>query len=103
MNNSLFSIVFYGEGWKESLPNADDQYTTPVDKAVVARVKGRNPGYGITCFALVLSALTILTEKNKLPAEGGVYPPGAAFAKTTLIKQLNEAGLTFEIVSQKDL
>jgi len=34
---------------------------------------------------------------------GGVYPPGAAFAKTTLVKQLNENGLTFEILSQNEL
>lgn len=33
---------------------------------------------------------------------GGVYPPGAAFAKTSLIPELHKHGLTFELVSAKE-
>jgi len=29
---------------------------------------------------------------------GGVYAPGAAFAKTTLIERLTRRGITFEIL-----
>ena len=62
-------------------------------------MKGRNPGYGATCTALVLSGYTVLKESDKMPGRGGVYPPGAAFAKTSLIEELNKHGLTFEVVS----
>lgn len=31
---------------------------------------------------------------------GGVYPPGAAFSKTSLIDQLNKNGLSFEVISE---
>ncbi|KAJ8973251.1 hypothetical protein NQ317_019526 [Molorchus minor] len=103
IEKSWFQITFYGEGWKEKLENKDDQYSIPCDKSIVGRVKGRNPGYGSTCLALVLSAVVIVTESDKMPGKGGVFPPGAAFAKTSLIKQLNENGLIFEVISQKDL
>lgn len=106
VQNSWFSIDFYGEGWKEKLANKDDQYTTPVDKTITAKVKGRNPGYGSTCVALVLAGIIVLTETNKLAnkGKGGVFPPGAAFAKTSLVQQMNEEGTcTFEIISQKDI
>ncbi|XP_049821225.1 saccharopine dehydrogenase-like oxidoreductase isoform X2 [Aethina tumida] len=92
-----FSITFRGKGWK------GDKQDGPENREIVGRVKGRNPAYGTTCIALVLSAIMILTEKNKLPPKGGVYPPGALFAKTTLINELNENEVTFEILSQKDI
>lgn len=66
-NNTHFSITFYGEGWKEKLPAGSDQYKSPVDKAIVGRVTGTNPGYGATCVALTLAAITVITEKDKLP------------------------------------
>lgn len=34
-----------------------------------------------------------------MPDNGGVYPPGAAFAKTNLISDLNKHGVTFEVVA----
>jgi len=74
-----------------------------VNKSITARVKGRNPGYGSTCVALVLAAILVITETDKLPPGGGVYPPGAAFAKTSLIKQLIDNEVIFEILSEKDL
>jgi hypothetical protein len=92
-----------GEGWKESLPDANDAYVIPVDRALCAKVKGRNPAYGSTCVCLVLSAITLITESDKMPPGGGVYPPGFAFAETSLVEQLNENGVTFEIVFEKDL
>ncbi|XP_030748370.1 saccharopine dehydrogenase-like oxidoreductase [Sitophilus oryzae] len=105
IQNTWFSIDFYGEGWKEKLANKDDQYVTPVDRQIVGQVKGQNPGYGSTCLLLTLAGIIILTEKEKLPnnGRGGIYPPGATFAKTSLVKQLNENGLTFKIVSQNDI
>lgn len=57
-------------GWKEKLENKDDQYTTPVDRKIVGRVKGNNPGYGTTCICLVLAGIIILTEKEKMANNG---------------------------------
>lgn len=34
---------------------------------------------------------------------GGVFSPGAAFAKTSLVKQLNENGVNFEILEQGEI
>ncbi|KAJ8932942.1 hypothetical protein NQ314_014321 [Rhamnusium bicolor] len=103
IQNTWFQITFYGEGWKEKLSNKDDQYSSPCDKCIVGRVKGKNPGYGATCATLILSAIMIVTESDKMPGKGGVFTPGAAFAKTSLIKQLNENGVTFDIIAQRDL
>ncbi|KAJ8942837.1 hypothetical protein NQ318_022852 [Aromia moschata] len=103
VKKGVFQITLYGEGWKESLTNKDDQYTKPCDQCIVGRVKGKNPAYGATCVALVLSAVMIATERDKMPTRGGVYSPAAAFAKTSIIKELNENGVTFDVLSQKDL
>lgn len=104
MDKSWFQVTFYGEGWKEKLANKNDQYSKPCDKKIVARVKGNNPGYGSTCICLVAAAITILSEKEKMAGngKGGVYTPGAAFANTSLIKMLNENGVSFDIISESN-
>ncbi|CAG9770191.1 unnamed protein product [Ceutorhynchus assimilis] len=105
VQSTWFSIDFYGEGWKEKLTDKDDQYSKPVDRCIKAQVKGRNPAYGSTCLAVVMAAIVLLTETDKMAnkGKGGIYPPGAAFAKTSLIKQLNENEVTFKILSQEDI
>ncbi|KAJ3664646.1 hypothetical protein Zmor_000198 [Zophobas morio] len=103
IKNMHFSVTLFGEGWKGKLADGNDQYSTPPDKLISVKVKGSNPGYGATCVSLLLAAITILTEPEKMPSEGGVYPPGYAFANTTLIEQLNENGLTFDVLFEKDL
>lgn len=94
MNNTSFMFELYGEGWEKG---ADVDATKPTKKAVV-RVKGVNPGYGATVTALIYSAITCLKEHDKMPGGGGVLTTGIAFAKTDLIKNLNENNLTFEYV-----
>lgn len=59
-------------------------------------------GYGATCVALLLSATTILNENQKMPGNGGVLPPGAAFAKTDLISNLSKNGFKFEVISSQE-
>ncbi|CAH1996475.1 unnamed protein product [Acanthoscelides obtectus] len=103
IEKSWFQVTLYGEGWKEKLADKNDQYKTPCDQYIVGRVKGKNPGYGATCACLVGSAVMIATEKDKMPGSGGVFTPGAAFAKTSLIKLLNENGVTFDIIEQQDI
>lgn len=67
MENTVFEMIFHGEGWKEKLSDPGDKYVTPVDKTMITKVTGRNPGYGATCIALLLTATTILKENSKMP------------------------------------
>jgi short subunit dehydrogenase-like uncharacterized protein len=102
MENTKFELVFNGQGWKEKLAEGTDQYTEPMNKKMVVKVAGTNPGYGATCVALLLSATTILKESAKMPGKGGVLPPGAAFAKTSIITELCKNGFTFEVVKEEE-
>ncbi|CAB3227477.1 unnamed protein product [Arctia plantaginis] len=92
MENSFFSFDLIGEGWDvgteaEGKPN----------KKVVAKVRGTNPGYGATCVALLSAAVTLLTEREKMPLPGGILTTAAAFKNTDIIKKLNENDLTYKI------
>ncbi|XP_055373745.1 saccharopine dehydrogenase-like oxidoreductase [Condylostylus longicornis] len=101
-----FSMTFYGEGWpkEEKLAEPTDQYKTTPSKTIITKVTGKNPGYGATCVALLVSAVTVLKENDKMPGNGGVLPPGAAFAKTNMINELRkyENGMQFDVVSIKE-
>nr|CAD7204882.1 unnamed protein product [Timema douglasi] len=102
MNNLHFSFTLYGKGWKDKMAEPTDRHAEKPDKTLVVKVSGNNPAYGATCVALVLSAVTIVQQADKMPASGGVYTPGVAFAKTTLIEDLNKHGVKFELVSVKE-
>ncbi|KAM3959968.1 saccharopine dehydrogenase-like oxidoreductase [Aphomia sociella] len=94
MKGSYFRVDLIGKGWEKGV----DITTMPPNKTMVARVSGRNPGYGATVVGLLHCALTILSEQNKMP-KGGVLTTGAAFRNTSLIKRLNEDNFKFEIVN----
>lgn len=98
INNTKFSIHLFGQGWSEKLSGPNEEPVTAMDKTMVCKVSGDNPGYGATCTALVLSGIMTLTEADKMPSKGGVYPPAAAFAKTSLIDQLDKNGVKFEVI-----
>uniref|UniRef100_A0A8B9GPG8 Saccharopine dehydrogenase-like oxidoreductase n=1 Tax=Astyanax mexicanus TaxID=7994 RepID=A0A8B9GPG8_ASTMX len=57
----------------------------------------KQAAYVATPIAMVQAAFTILNEPDSLPKKGGVYTPGAAFAKTTLIDRLNKHGIQFSV------
>ncbi|KAG8238949.1 hypothetical protein J437_LFUL018699 [Ladona fulva] len=101
MKATHFQMTFNLEGWKEPLAEVTDNHAAAPDKRMLAQVKGTNPGYGATCVALLLSGLTILDESDKMPDKGGVYPPGAAFAKTSLVERLMKNGMTFEVIKEE--
>ncbi|XP_044760757.1 saccharopine dehydrogenase-like oxidoreductase [Coccinella septempunctata] len=103
IEKSWFKISLLGKGWKENLSGPEDQYKNPPNKGILAEVRGKNPGYGSTCICLVLAGIVILTEPSNLPKAGGVYPPGAAFAETSLIEQLDENGVTFKVIKEFDI
>lgn len=96
--NTFFAVNLSGEGWNEKLAEPLDQFAEPTNKRMIVKVSGKNPGYSATCAMLVGCAFMILTESEKMPGQGGVYPPGAAFAKTSLVNFLGEKGIKFEVV-----
>jgi len=104
IENTKFKITFVGKGWSSKLSNPLQLETEQkMDRQMITEVSGVNPGYGVTCAALALSALTILTERERLPKEGGVLSPGAAFAKTSIIDKLQQNGCNFKVISSKDV
>nr|XP_057945823.1 saccharopine dehydrogenase-like oxidoreductase [Doryrhamphus excisus] len=94
MESSSFRFVFYGEGYSEGL---DPSQGKPNGK-ICTLVQGPECGYVATPIAMVQAALTILNESTALPKRGGVYTPGAVFAKTTLIERLNKHGIQFSVI-----
>ncbi|XP_006620843.1 saccharopine dehydrogenase-like oxidoreductase, partial [Apis dorsata] len=94
-----FSITFKAEGWTEKLVEPTDKHKDPPNKVLITKVSGTNPGYGATCTMLLLSAITILKESDKIPVNGGVLSPGAAFGKTSLIEELIKKDIKFEVIS----
>uniref|UniRef100_A0A8C1GGI9 Saccharopine dehydrogenase-like oxidoreductase n=1 Tax=Cyprinus carpio TaxID=7962 RepID=A0A8C1GGI9_CYPCA len=93
MEGSSFRFIFIGEGYTEG---SDPSEGKPNGK-IRTLVKGPEVGYVATPIAMVQAALTMLNESDSLPNTGGVYTPGATFAKTTLIDRLNKHGLNFNI------
>uniref|UniRef100_A0A336M6G8 CSON012812 protein n=1 Tax=Culicoides sonorensis TaxID=179676 RepID=A0A336M6G8_CULSO len=102
MEKCNFVMHFKGNGWTEKLAEGTDTYTTKPDKEIYVKVKANNIGYGATCVALLLSAKMLISEKDKLPKEAGIFTPAAVFAKTSLIDQLVKNDWTFELVGAKE-
>ncbi|XP_049812677.1 saccharopine dehydrogenase-like oxidoreductase isoform X1 [Schistocerca nitens] len=102
LKNTLFRFTLFAEGWKERLSEPTPKHVMPINKKVTVQIKGRNPAYGATCTALVLSAVTIIKEREKMPARGGVITTATAFSKTSLIKELHKEGLTFDVISVEE-
>lgn len=93
MAGSSFQFVFHGEGYTDEQNPAQEKPNAKIR----TRVQGPEAGYVATPIAMVQAALTVLNEPGDLPKKGGVYTPGAAFAKTTLIDRLNKHGIKFSI------
>ncbi|KAL2098569.1 hypothetical protein ACEWY4_005049 [Coilia grayii] len=94
MEGASFSFAFYGEGYTEG---QDPSQGKPNAK-IRTVVQGPEPGYVATPIAMVQAAITILNEPDSLPKKGGVYSPGAAFAKTSLVERLDKHGIKFSVV-----
>lgn len=103
MENTNFQMIFNGEGWKDKLSEPTDEYNCPINRKIVTKVVGNNPGYGATCVALLLTATTILKDSSKMPSTGGCLPPAAAFRNTSLITELCNHGFIFEVLKVKDV
>ncbi|XP_068616592.1 saccharopine dehydrogenase-like oxidoreductase [Brachionichthys hirsutus] len=94
IEGSSFQFAFHGVGYTEG---QDPSLGTP-DGKIRTLIQGPESGYVATPIAMVQAALTVLMEPTALPKTGGVYTPGAAFAKTTLIDRLNKHGIQFSVI-----
>ncbi|XP_011172093.2 saccharopine dehydrogenase-like oxidoreductase isoform X2 [Solenopsis invicta] len=94
-----FDITMVARGWTEKLAEPTDKHTDLPNKKVITKVSGESPAYELTSVVALLSAITILNEKDKIPDNGGVLTPGAAFGKTSLIEQMVKHNVKFEVIS----
>ena len=102
LDNTRFSITFKADGWTERLVEPTDKHDKLPNKVMITKVSGTDPAYGATCVMLLLSAITILKESDKIPVTGGVLSAGAAFNKTSLIDELIKKDIKFEVVSSTE-
>ncbi|XP_021378454.1 saccharopine dehydrogenase-like oxidoreductase isoform X1 [Mizuhopecten yessoensis] len=95
IEDGSFKMTFVAKGWSKKLedPLADPEEKP--DTVLTAKIAGPEIGYVTTPICMVQAALVVLKEADKLPQDGGVYPPGAAFMDTTLIERLNNHNVTF--------
>lgn len=100
VEKSEFEMIFNARGWSGKANATEDELKIPTNKTMITRVWTKNPAYGATSAALLLSATTIIKENAKMPG-GGVITPGIAFRKTNMIKELQKHGFTFEVVSEE--
>ncbi|XP_069463931.1 saccharopine dehydrogenase-like oxidoreductase [Ambystoma mexicanum] len=98
MEGSSFEMTFFGEGYSEG--QSPEQGKPNVK--ICTQVTGPDAGYVTTPIAMVQAAVTFLKETSCLPNRGGVYTPGAAFSKTTLIERLNKNGIHFTVISKPE-
>lgn len=98
IKNLWFKLTIYGQGWKKTSTNPNEEFESSMDQELTVGVYGKNPRYGVTNTCAILAAVKVITESDKIPGKGGVLPPGYAFAETSLIDELNENRVTFEVV-----
>ncbi|XP_065109616.1 saccharopine dehydrogenase-like oxidoreductase [Paramisgurnus dabryanus] len=94
MEGSSFRFGFFGEGYTEGVDPTEGKPNAKIRTTV----QGPEAGYVATPIAMVQAAITMLNESKSLPKTGGVYTPGATFAKTTLIDRLNKHGIQFSVL-----
>ncbi|XP_061668660.1 saccharopine dehydrogenase b isoform X2 [Syngnathoides biaculeatus] len=98
IEDTCFNMMFFGEGYSEGT----DPLQGPPNAKICTEVMGAEPGYVATVIAMVQAAVTVLKEKHSLPRRGGVYTPGSAFYKTSLIDRLHNHGFKFSVRSYEE-
>ncbi|KAJ3410082.1 hypothetical protein HDV05_004107 [Chytridiales sp. JEL 0842] len=99
--------TFVGRGYK-SIITPQDSENLVIGKhevEIITKVCGPEPGYVTTPIAVVTCALLLLEERKKkgdnIPS--GVLTPAVAFGGTDIIPRLSESGVSFSVVSCRDL
>lgn len=84
----------------DSMDLRDNHSKHKSDQLLTTEVVGPEPNHVATSTFVVQAALTLVTEKDHLPAGGGVITPGAAFLETNIIYQLRKRNIKFEVLRQ---
>ncbi|KAK9956665.1 hypothetical protein ABG768_014384 [Culter alburnus] len=95
MDGTSFCLRFMGEGYT----TGQDPSQGKPNATINTEITGPEPGYIATPITMVQAAITLLNEPHSLPNKGGVFTPGSAFARTTLIDRLNKHGIQFSLKS----
>ncbi|XP_036347415.1 saccharopine dehydrogenase-like oxidoreductase [Rhagoletis pomonella] len=95
MESHIFQLLVKTKGWTK-----EQSLSEQPKQQLWTRVSGRNPFYAMTGVTMLVAARIILQETHKLPGSGGVISPGYAFAKTSLIEELQtyKYGTKFEVL-----
>lgn len=70
IDSTKFSLKLVGKGWNSSKDEKDDPESEPageLDKTMIVKVSGNDPGYKATSTCIVQSGLTILKDRNLMP------------------------------------
>nr|KAF6395589.1 putative saccharopine dehydrogenase (putative) [Rousettus aegyptiacus] len=96
---SSFTMTFFGQGYSQGFSPEKNKPNI----RICTQVKGPESGYVATSIAMVQAAMTLLNDAANLPKAGGVFTPGAAFARTKLIDRLNLHGIEFTVISSSEV
>ncbi|XP_045460791.1 saccharopine dehydrogenase-like oxidoreductase [Harmonia axyridis] len=98
--NSYFRLTFVAKGWKNKIIGPHEKLNEMPNHGMILQIKGNNPGYRVSALCLILSGFLLSTQSNKLPGKPGVYTPGIAFRDTTIVKDLDDHGLSFNVLNE---
>ncbi|GAB4820285.1 hypothetical protein N2152v2_007331 [Parachlorella kessleri] len=95
MRDTVFYMTNVGHGFSQGSPSTPGEKP---DVEIVTRVSGPEPGYLACSIFIVQAAITLLEERDKIDAPGGVFTAGALLRSTTYIDRLQSRGIKFEQV-----
>lgn len=94
MEETTFCFTNIAKGYSQGAPQSPGEEP---DVEVITRISGPEPGYIACSIFIVQAALTLLEEREKLPAPG-VHTPASLLGRTSYISRLQRRGITFEQV-----
>ncbi|CAO2820568.1 unnamed protein product [Amaranthus hypochondriacus] len=100
VSSASFKMWFVARGFSD-ISTASQENKKP-DTEIITRVMGPEIGYITTPIILVQCALITLNQRENLP-KGGVYPPGIVYGPTDLQEQLQQNGISFDVISKREL
>lgn len=111
LDESSFVSTFIGKGYKSLIPassssSIDNATLGRPDYEIIAKVHGPEMGYVATPICIEACARKIIEDrrkKTKRMIPSGVLTPASAFGSTDLIHYLNKNGVSFSVVSVRDI
>ena len=92
LNTFRTTFTLLGQGWRVG----SDHEKPPSDRQIL-RLTGPHGGYPYCAIVVNQAALVMLEERDKLPGTGGVYTPGSAFRRTSIIDRIGRNGIDVSI------